>query len=243
MSSEVNVADAERWVSALGGAALAAWGVRQLREEHSPGGAMLAAAGASLIARGASGHCPVYAATGLHTSRTDTRSALGGVRGVNVEHAATINRRPGDLYAFWRKLDQLPRFMRHLVSVTEIDGRRSHWMAKGPGGRRFEWDAEIINEIPDELIGWRTIGKPDVVSAGSVRFRPAPGGRGTEIRVRLQYEPPAGKVGATIAWLLGDAPGQVIQEDLRHFKQLMEAGEIPTIEGQSRGRQSIFNYD
>jgi uncharacterized membrane protein len=241
--NHVNVAEAERWASALGGAALTAWGLKQLREERSPAGAMIAAAGASLIARGATGHCPVYAATGMSTSRTDTREALSGPRGVNVEQAATINRRPEELYAFWRNFSQLPRIMSHLISVHEIDARRSHWVAKGPAGRKVEWDAEIITEIPNELIGWRTLEDADVVSAGSVRFRPAPGDRGTEVRVRLQYDPPAGKLGATIAWLLGDEPSQAIQEDLRHFKQLMEAGEIPTIEGQPRGRQSIFNYD
>ena len=111
-------------------------------------------------------------------------------------------------------------------------------MAKAPGGRTVEWDAEIINEIPDELIGWRTIGKADVVSAGSVRFTAEPGGRGTEVRVRLQYEPPTGRIGATVAWLLGHEPSQTIREDLRRFKQLMETGEVPTTKGQPRGRRS-----
>jgi uncharacterized membrane protein len=240
--NHVNVTEPERWASALGGAALTAWGLKQLRDERSPAGAMIAAAGASLIARGATGHCPVYAAAGV-TTRSDTREALGGSRGVNVEQAMTINRRPDELYAFWRKLERLPRIMSHLISVNEIDSRRSHWVAKGPAGRKVEWDAEIITEIPNELIGWRTLADADVVSAGSVRFKPAPGNRGTEVHVRLQYEPPAGKIGATVAWLLGSEPAQTIQEDLRRFKQLMEAGEIPTIEGQSRGRQSIFNYD
>jgi uncharacterized membrane protein len=242
MSAHVNVAEAERWASALGGAALATWGFLQLRDERTPTGAMLTAAGASLIARGATGHCPVYAAAGVHTSRTDTRAALDGPRGILVDHAATINRRPDELYAYWRKLEQLPRFMSHLISVEQLDERRSHWVARGPAGRKVSWDAEIISDTPNELIGWRTLEKSDVVSAGSVRFRPAPGGRGTEVRVRLQYEPPAGRVGATIAWLLGDAPEQAIQEDLRRFKQLIEACEVPTIQGQPRGRQSIFNY-
>jgi uncharacterized membrane protein len=243
MNAQVNVADAERWASALGGAALTAWGIKQLKEDRSPAGAMIAAAGVSLIARGATGHCPMYTAAGLNTAETNTRAALGGVRGVNVEQAFTINRSPDELFAYWRRLEQLPQFMSHLVSVKQIDERRSHWVAKGPAGRKVEWDAEIINEIPNELIGWRTLDHADVVSAGSVRFKRAPGGRGTEVRVRLQYEPPAGKLGATIAWLLGHEPAQTIQEDLRKFKQLMETGEVPTIEGQPRGRQSILNYD
>jgi uncharacterized membrane protein len=133
--------------------------------------------------------------------------------------------------------------MDHLVSVTQLDFFRSHWVAKAPAGRRVEWDAEIINEVPGELIAWRTVPGSELVSAGSVQFKRAAGGRGTEVRVRLQYHPPAGKVGATIAWLLGHDPAQAIREDLRRFKQLMEAGEVPTIEGQPRGKQSILNYD
>jgi uncharacterized membrane protein len=243
MNAQVNVADAERWASALGGAALAAWGIKQLKEDRLPAGAMIAAAGVGLIARGASGHCPMYSAVGVNTAETDTRALLGGSRGVNIEEAFTINRSPEELFAYWRRFEQLPQFMSHLVSVRQLDERTSHWVAKGPAGRQVEWDAEIINEIPNELIGWRTIGDADVVSAGSVRFKPAPGGRGTEVRVRLQYQPPAGRLGSTLAWLLGHEPSQTIQEDLRKFKQLMEAGEVPTIEGQPRGRQSIRNYD
>lgn len=243
MNAHVNVADAERWASALGGAALAAWGLKQLRDDRTPAGAMIAAAGASLIVRGATGHCPVYSAAGYSSATADTKAALGGSRGVKVDHAFTIKRSPAELYIYWRRLEELPRFMSHLVSVKQIDERRSHWVAKGPAGRVVEWDAEIINEIPNELLAWRTLPEADVVSAGSVHFTPAPGGRGTEVRVRLQYEPPAGKLGAIVAWLFGDEPSQTIQEDLRRFKQLMEAGEIPTIEGQPRGRQSILNYD
>ena len=238
MNAHVNVADAERWASALGGAALTAWGLRQLREDRSPAGAMMAAAGGALIARAATGHCPVYSAAGFNTAAGDTRTALGGSSGVNVEDAITVNRRREELYAFWRRLDQLPKFMRHLVSVEAIDGSRTHWVARAPAGRTVEWDAEIINEIPNELIAWRTLEGSDVVSAGSVRFRNAPNGRGTEIRARLQYSPPAGKLGAAVAYLLGHEPSQTIREDLRRFKQLMEAGEVPTIEGQPRGRQS-----
>jgi len=129
------------------------------------------------------------------------------------------------------------------VSVTQVDSCRSHWVAKGPAGRRIEWDAEVINEIPGELIAWRTLPGSQLVSAGSVMFKRAAGGRGTEVRVRLQYDPPAGKVGATVAWLLGHEPAQAIREDLRRFKQLMEAGEVATIEGQPRGKRSILNYD
>ena len=133
--------------------------------------------------------------------------------------------------------------MTHVVSVRIIDDRRSHWVVRAPRGRTVEWDAEIINEVPNELIGWRTLYGADVVSAGSVRFTPAGVGRGTQVRVHLQYSPPAGRIGSAIAWMLGHEPSQTIQEDLRRFKQLLEAGEAPTTKGQPRGRQSILNYD
>jgi uncharacterized membrane protein len=243
VTADVNVGGVERWASALGGAALAAYGIKHWSEERSVPSAMVTAAAAALIARGATGRCPVYAATGIDTADSETRTVLGGGRGVNVEEATTINRRPEELYAFWRDFERLPRFMSHLVSVKPLDERRSHWTAKAPAGRMVEWDAEIINEVPNELIGWRTLAHADVVSAGSVRFRRADNGHGTEVRVRLQYDPPAGRIGSFVAWLLGNEPSQHIREDLRRFKQLLEAGEVPTTAGQPRGKQSRLNYD
>lgn len=245
MASSINVAGVERWASSLGGAALAAYAIKQMKD-RSPAGAALAAAGGMLMYRGATGHCPVYGAAGINTAtdrgQNGTRASLSGSRGVLVEEAVTINAPAEQLYTFWRGFEQLPRFMDHLVSVTRIDSRRSHWVAKAPAGRTVQWDAEIINEIPGELIGWRTLDGADVVSAGSVKFKTTRD-RGTEVHVRLQYDPPAGKLGASVAWLLGHEPSQTIREDLRRFKQLMEAGEIPTIKGQPRGKQSILNYD
>jgi uncharacterized membrane protein len=126
--------------------------------------------------------------------------------------------------------------MRNLESVTELDGTRSHWVAKGPAGARVEWDAEIYNEKENELIAWRSLENADVVNAGSVRFQPGPTGHGTFVRVSMNYNPPAGKVGATLAQLLGAEPAQLIKEDLRRLKQVMEAGEIATIDGQTSGR-------
>jgi uncharacterized membrane protein len=232
MALETNVAQVERWASALGGAALAAYGIKQIKE-RSIAGAVLAAAGGTLIYRGATGYCPMYGAAGISTAgdEGDTRVQLSGSRGVNVEEVVTINRPADELYWFWRDFARLSSFMQNLVSVEQFDARRSHWTAKGPAGQPVEWNAEIINEIPDELIAWRTIDGADVVSAGSVAFRPAPGGRGTEVRVRLQYDPPGGKFGSGVAWLFGREPSQTIREDLCRFKQLMETGEIPRAEG------------
>ena len=212
------LSDLERLAGALGGAALAAYGLRL----RSMRGALWALGGGALVIRS-------FART-----TEDTRRTLVGSRGTPVDVAVTINRPRQELYDFWSRIENLPQFMTHLESVRPIDEFRSHWVAKAPGGRTVEWDAEIINEVPGKLIAWRTIGRGDVVSAGSVHFEPAGRGNETRVRVRMQYYPPAGKLGTAVAWMLGSEPSQTIREDLRRFKALMEAGEIPTIEGQPR---------
>jgi uncharacterized membrane protein len=235
-----NISDAERLASALGGALLAAYGISQ----KSRSGAMLAAAGGALIVRGATGYCPGYAAAGVDRSTSDdTKTALAGSRGTLVDTSVTIARPHDELYRFWRQLENLPKFMPHLVSITQLDDKRSHWIAKALRGGTVEWDAEIINDDVNELIGWRTLDGADVVSAGSVRFKPTGKDGETQVHVRMQYDPPAGKMGAAVAWMFGEEPSQTIREDLRRFKALMETGEVPTIEGQPSGRQSSMHYE
>lgn len=163
------------------------------------------------------------------------RHKLGEV-GIKVTHAVTINQPPAALYSFWRDFTNLPKIMDHLEAVTVQDSTHSHWVAKAPLGRTVEWDAEIINEVPNELVAWRSLPGADVDSAGSVHFQPGPTGRGTEVRVELSYAPPAGKVGAAVARLLGEEPKKQLDDDLRHFKAQMETGERPTTEGQASGR-------
>jgi uncharacterized membrane protein len=228
-----NLNDAERWCSIAAGISLAAYGVSRRR---GPGW-MLAGLGALLVRRGASGHCHTYEILGINTAGTgcDTRRALGGGRGVNVDERITINRPIEELYRFWRNLENLPHFMHHLESVERVTDTLSRWRAKGPAGREVEWTAEIINEVPNKVIGWRSIEGSDVVSAGSVGFEDAGPGRGTRVRVRLQYSLPGGKIGAALAKLMGSDPATGIREDLRRFKQLVEGGEVPTTEGQPRG--------
>jgi uncharacterized membrane protein len=113
--------------------------------------------------------------------------------------------------------------MDNLESVTIVDSRRSHWVAKGPLGARVEWDAEIHNEIPDELIAWRSLPGSDVDQAGSVQFTPAHGG-GTEVRIVMRYAVPAGKAGDAVMHAQA-AVGRQIADDLRRFKRVMEAGD------------------
>jgi uncharacterized membrane protein len=158
---------------------------------------------------------------------------------VHIQTSIAINKSPEELYAFWREFRNLPIFMKNLESVTEINRWNSHWVAKGLGGARVEWDAEIYNEEENKLISWRSLENADVVNAGSVRFEKAPEGHGTYVRVTVNYNPPAGKLGATLAQLLGAEPLQLIKEDLRRLKQFMETGEIPTIAGQTSGRAAI----
>jgi uncharacterized membrane protein len=216
-----NISATEKWISTIAGAALALGAYKRSNR-------VLGVTGLGLIARGISGFCPISAAIGLNTASTDTREALGGPRGVRVEASTTIYRPAQEVYSYWRQLDNLPRFMAHLKEVQELGGGRSRWTATGPLGVPVSWEAETINDIPSELISWRSVGDSDVVSAGSVRFKPAGGDHGTEVRVVLQYDPPAGKVGSTVAWLFGEDPQTQIEEDLRRFKQLLETGEVTT---------------
>jgi uncharacterized membrane protein len=238
--SEVNVSENERILSGIGGGLLAAYGL--VRGDLI--GVGLALLGGGLVYRGASGHCAGYQALGINTAAKENMTSVKASSSVRVDEAMTINAPVEEIYSFWRDFDNLPKFMYHLESVTEIDEMRSHWKAKAPLGMTVEWDAEIISEIPNELISWRSVEGADVANAGSVRFLPSTGGRGTVVKVELRYEPPAGKIGAAVAWLTGEEPSVQVREDLRRFKQLMETGEIPTIEGQPAGRaSSTTKYD
>jgi uncharacterized membrane protein len=168
----------------------------------------------------------VYCALQLSRQSGMTVGRARGDHGIRVKKAITVNRPPEDVYRFWHDFQNLPRFMDHLESVQTTGDRRSHWKAKAPAGRPVEWDAEVVDDRPNELIAWRSLDGADVPNSGVVRFQPAPGDRGTEVRVELEYTPPGGPVGATIAKLFGEEPDQQVGEDLRHFKQVMEAGEV-----------------
>ncbi|HEY6399892.1 MAG TPA: SRPBCC family protein [Blastocatellia bacterium] len=159
-----------------------------------------------------------------------------------VAQAVTVNRPPEDLYRFWRDLQNLPRFMKHVESVRETGNRRSHWVAKAAAGRTVEWDAEITEDRPNELIAWRSLEGADVDNIGSVRFERAPGGRGSIVRVEMRYNPPASALGATVARLFGENPEWQVKDDLRRFKQLIETGEIITTEGQPAGRARSVSW-
>lgn len=230
-----NVSDWERVASVVAGAALLYWASRQ-----RPANRVITSTGVGLVARGVGGYCPVSAAVGrdgrasdrsntLASDRSNIKVALGGSRGVHVYESVTINRPAAELFRFWRDFSNLPRFMDHLDNVEIISPTRSVWTAKAPAGTRVTWEADVINEIEGELIGWQSTEKADVATAGSVRFVPAMAGA-TEIIVHLQYEPPAGKLGAMVASLFGEEPSQQIRADLRRLKAILETGEVPRSE-------------
>ena len=170
------------------------------------------------------------------THAGDSKVSVEHGHGLHLQKSIIIDRPAAELYAFWRNFANLPSIMTHLKSVQVTDQRRSHWVVTAPANTQVEWDAEVINDVPNERIGWRSLDNAQVDNAGSVVFTELPGDRGTKIDVTLQYDPPAGKAGAAIAKLFGEAPDQQITEDLRHFKQLFETGVPTTTEGQPSGR-------
>jgi uncharacterized membrane protein len=183
---------------------------------------------------------PRHPSTTSPTSRTPRISAprkSASVRtnkGIKVEIATTINRTPEELFAFWRNFENLPQVMDHIASVEFLTDKRSRWRVHGPIDTVLEWEAEIINEHPNALIAWGSVEGSELRHAGSIRFEPGPGGLGTEVKLAVEYE--AGRLADTMAKLFRHSPAQQMREDLRHFKQWMEAGEIPTTKGQPAGR-------
>lgn len=220
-------------MSLVGGSLLLVFGLSR----GGRSGALAALGGGALIYRAARGRSLLYDALGLREEPTHVArvASLAHRRGVTVRRTVAINKPVEEVYAFWRAFENLPRFMRHLESVTCDGPRRSRWVARAPAGRRVTWDAEIVDERPNELIAWRSLDDADIRNAGAVAFERGPGGRGTTIRVSLAYAPPGGKFAAVIAKLFGEEPSQQVQDDLRRLKHLMEAGEVPTTEGQPRG--------
>ncbi len=228
-----NVGALERWGSVAVGSALVAYGLAR----RSRGGVSVAAVGTGLLYRGATGHCPVYSGFGVSTAgRQDTRAALSGSRGFHVHQSVHLEKPIDEVYRFWRRLENLPKFMTHLERVVDVGNGRSHWTAKGPAGSTVEWTAEIINEVENQVIGWRSLPDSDVVTAGSVNFDRARGGRSTQLSVHLQYAPPGGRLGKIVAQLFGNEPSQAIREDLRRLKQLLEAGGAVLEPGQADRR-------
>ena len=161
---------------------------------------------------------PNPAAAGLSPDSDDQSELIG--------RTVTINRPRHELYEFWRDFRNLPFFMENIESVAILDERRSHWVVKGPVNSNVEWDSLIVDDVPGELISWRSAEGAYVSNSGRIEFRDASNGRGTVVTVTITYDPPAGKIGKLFAKLFQREPNMQARQDLRRFKQLMETGEI-----------------
>lgn len=218
-----NVGQMERWLSLAAGGALAALALRR----RGAVGMSTAAIASELIYRGVTGYCPVYGALGIRTApQRGSRNAAASVpygRGVRVEQSIAVAHPAQQLYNFWRRLDTLPQFMQHVEEVTVLTQTRSRWRVRAPIGSRVTWEAEIINDVPGQIIGWRSLPGSAIHHAGSVHFDERDGL--TEVRVVLEYAPPARYVGASVARILGEEPHKQIAEDLRRFKGIVDRGE------------------
>ncbi|MBD0386093.1 MAG: SRPBCC family protein [Nostoc sp. C3-bin3] len=221
-TNQPEASEVERWASLIGGGAMVLMGLRQ----GSLRGALTALAGGGLVYQGATKQSTIQKA----------QEAIGLNQPIKVEKTVTINKSAVELYRFWHDFENLPTFMKHLKSVKVHNEKRSHWIANAPLDNTVEWDADILEDRENEFISWASVEGADVDNSGFVRFTKAPGDRGTEVKVVLEYNPPGGALGATVAKLFGEEPEQQVGDELRRFKMLMEAGEIATTEGQPSGR-------
>lgn len=223
-----NVASVERVISVGAGGLLAALAVRA----RGALGVAAALLGAEMLYRGATGYCPIYGALGINTApKRGSHNAAASVpygRGVRVEQSIAVAHPAAQLYEFWRRLDTLPQFMQHVEEVTVLTRERSRWRVRAPIGSRVTWEAQIINDVPGQLIGWRSLPGAAIHHAGSVHFDERDGL--TEVRVVLEYAPPARYVGASLARILGEEPHKQIAEDLRRFKAIVDRGEHASLQ-------------
>jgi uncharacterized membrane protein len=220
---EKNIGGAERAFSVAAGVGLGLAGLAR----GGMKGLALTAIGAGFAWRGYTGHCQTYKFLGINNARRNPATSVPAQQGVKLDKTITVSRPAADLYRFWRRLENLPQVMRHLKSVRSIDSQHSRWVAEGALGQDLEWDAEIINEREDEMLAWASLPNGDIETAGSVHFRPLRNGKGTKVTVSLKYNPPAGKMGAHLATLLGEGLEEKLDEDLATFQQVMETGMAP----------------
>lgn len=219
-----NVTGAERWISILGGGALATAGARR-------GGAIgivATFAGAALLARGVAGQDPVKRA--LSPTEFEARYARrqGWATAATAGYAVTIIRPRMEVYEFFRAFSNLPRFMENVTDIEEIDHERSRWTVKAPGGAEVTWISTVTEDEPGWRIAWEAEEGADVKNAGWVEFKDASSGRGTEVKAMIAYEPPFGQFGRIAAKITRVEPAIQARKDLKRLKMLLEAGEIAT---------------
>lgn len=197
--------------------------------------------GAAAISSNKRGRVAAAAAAVAGVTTLDLASGLQWASApIRTLASIAVNRSPEDCYGFWRDFANLARFLTHVESVHVLSDRRSRWTVSGPAGLRLGWESEITEDTPNQCIAWRSLPGADADVCGSVSFEPGPAGRGTIVRIDMQYAPPAGRAGAAVIKLFGADPGQQHNTDLRRFKQILETGEIATTEGQSSGPRSLL---
>jgi uncharacterized membrane protein len=240
-SATINVGPGERVLSSFIGAATTVYGLRHL---GSLAGLTLAATGGILLYRGLTGYCMVNNAIGRNSNVVTRKTPAMEIKGT-----FTLNKPRSEVYAFWRKLENLALFMKHIESVTEQDSVHSTWKARVPGGvGTVTWKATITEDRPQELLSWASEPGSTIDTAGTVRFKDAPTDRGTEIQVNMTYRLPAGDVGALAGKLFNPAVEKMMKEDLRRFKSILETGEIATPgsamnESATQGTESLSDTD
>lgn len=218
-SNILNVSNPGRIASIVSGAMLTTSAINNI-DKHPFRSLLRLITGGYLLYRGISGNCPISAAA------SGKRLGDGHTRAINIRKKLIVDRPRAEVYAFWREVDNLPLFMKHVASVESLDSYNSHWVVTGPAGiGKLEWDAEVIKEDPGSLIGWRSAPGSDIVTAGKVSFSDTIGG-GTEVDVNITYRPPAGYVGRGLAWLLNGAFERIVEKDILSFKHFMETGVI-----------------
>ena len=211
-----NVSNFERGLSVAIGIWMLYRGVKKLPKSPITN-LIKATSGAGLLARGLSGFCPVYDYFDIDGNKTTS---------VNIRSTVIVNKPKNEVYAFWRRLENLPLFMKHLESVHEIDDRTSHWEAKFPNNIvTIKWDAEIVKDDENSLLSWQSLPGSTIENAGKVEFRNALGDRGTELRIMITYRPPAGNIGTQIARLFNPMFEKMVKDDVMNFKQFIELKE------------------
>jgi len=225
----INVTQNERTISLVGGSILTVLGAVVAVTRRNPMGALIAFIGGGLVYQGTTGHSPLYRLLGSNRAvRTNQENvSVPHEQGEHITAVVVINRPVEELYAIWRNFQNLPSIMSYLEKVEIKDDTHSRWTVKAPAGVNVSWDAEIINEVRNEVIGWRSLQNAQVANAGSVRFRPAPYRKdSTEVRVTLEYVAPGQKLGVAVANWLGKNPEQQLQDDLERFKMYIENNEF-----------------
>jgi uncharacterized membrane protein len=215
----INLSSANRWLALVGGLLFFGAGMRRRGTARRT----MSAVGIAIAYRGLRSLCAIYISNLAKTSRT-----LPYKEGIVEEHTVTVARSADSLYRFWRNFENLPRIMRHLDRVVVLDANRSRWVVRAPGGTHIEWFAEVINDVPNELIAWRSLANSNIDTAGSVRF--VPQAEGTLVRVTLRYDPPARSVVRTVTRLLGSDASAQIEEDLLRFKETMQRGRVDVVD-------------